>query len=121
MEDQANIEKIELNKMAPTAKGNYLSKEVIEGVNVYLDNDVPKEYENEWELSELTRSIQDARKKKNLNPKDRVKVKIGCSDKAFIEKYKDRIEEATSSIVEVVSLDEASKEKLIVREVSFSF
>jgi len=120
MEDQINVEKVEIVKNEP--KEDFSSKKVNDNVFVYLDKEIPSSYNEEWERSELTRAIQDLRKKKNLNPKDKVSIKISCSDKSFLVSNKEKIENATSSTLVIVEhgvIDE-NTQKLINREVSFS-
>ncbi|MEI8364698.1 MAG: class I tRNA ligase family protein, partial [archaeon] len=121
MEDMINVERIELVKNDP--KGNFLSKEINENLVIYLDQDIPGSYQEEWERSELTRVIQDARKKMNLNPKDKTTLKISCNDKDFLIRNKQKIEEATSTTLDIQDHGKINEntQKLIEKEISFSF
>ncbi len=121
MEDMINVERIELVKNDP--KGNFLSKEINDDLVVYLDQDIPDTYNDEWERSELTRAIQDARKKMNLNPKDKVTLKISSDDKEFLIRNKEKIEDATSTTLDVLDHGaiKDNTQKLIEKEISFSF
>jgi len=120
MEDQANVEKVEIVRNDP--KGDFATKVVNDNISIYLDLDVPESYKEDWERSELTRAIQDLRKKNNLNPKDKVNLNISCSDKSFLVNNKEKIEEATSSVLVVQEHGtiQDNTQKLIDREFSFS-
>jgi len=117
----ANIKEVILEKEKPS--GNFEESQISEECFIYLDLNLPEGLEEEWELSELTRAIQAQRKKNNLTPSQVVDLKISCSDKSFLEKNKEAIEQATSTILEIKDFDESSidKQKLIEREVYFSF
>ncbi|MFA5746073.1 MAG: isoleucine--tRNA ligase [archaeon] len=119
--NMANVKVVLLQEDVP--KGNYEEGKVSETLSIYLDLDIPKGLEEEWELSELTRAIQSERKKNNLTPSQVVSLNIACSDIAFIESNKAAIETGTSTKLSVVPFDASntSKQKLIEREVYFSF
>ena len=119
--NMANVKVVVLQTEVP--KGNFEEGKVTETLSIYLDLDIPKGLEEEWELSELTRAIQSERKKNNLTPSQVVTLNIACSDKAFIETNKQAIEAGTSTKLSVVPFDEnnTSKQKLIEREIYFSF
>ncbi|MCX6801131.1 MAG: isoleucine--tRNA ligase [Candidatus Diapherotrites archaeon] len=70
---------------------------------VYLKVSASPEMKEEWELSELLRQIQDARKKAGLSPGEKVKLEIECGDKKFLEKNRKKIEEKTSAEMVFVS------------------
>jgi len=118
--DMTNISKVIILKEKPN--GNFLSKEISKEVTVYLDKEISKDHKEIWEVSELTRLIQDKRKKSNLNPNDKIDLKISCDDLSFLKNNKEKIETATNSnLIILDNLDLENKLKLIEREVSFSF
>jgi isoleucyl-tRNA synthetase len=119
IEDMVNIENV---SFSIDKKEDIPSKEVLTDVFVSIKDNVDPSYKDIWEVSELTRLIQSERKKKKLNPNDKVSLKISCTDKSFILENKEKIEEATNTLLDI--LDEVSsdsKHKLIEREISFSF
>jgi isoleucyl-tRNA synthetase len=119
IEDMANIENVSFSNNAPD---NMPSKEVLKDVSVYINENIDSSYKEVWEVSELTRLIQSERKKQKLNPNDKVSLKISCSEKDFLEKNKQKIEEATNTVLDILDdLSEDNKQKLIEREVSLSF
>jgi len=119
--NMANIKVVVLQTEVP--KGNFEEGKISETLSIYLDLDIPNGLEEEWELSELTRAIQSERKKNNLTPSQVVGLEIACSDTAFIESNKEAIEAGTSTKLSVVSFEASnpSKQKLIEREIYFSF
>jgi len=119
--NMANIKVVVLQTTPP--KGNFEEGKVSDNLSIYLDNDLPAGLEDEWELSELTRAIQAERKKNNLTPSQVVTLHISCSDKSFLESNKTAIEAGTSTKLSIVAFDanSTSKQKLIEREVYFSF
>ncbi|HRT02695.1 MAG TPA: isoleucine--tRNA ligase [Candidatus Diapherotrites archaeon] len=121
LEQMLNVNEIVI--LGTPLKNNFVSKVVSENVKVYLDKDISSEYKDIWEKSELTRIIQDTRKKKQLNPKDKIKIQIGCSDNSFLEKYKTDIENSTNSVLEIVNISQipGNKQTLISRDVCFLF
>ena len=70
---------------------------------VYLKISATPELKDEWELSELMRLIQDARKKAGIVPGQKVVLEIECNDKAFLVKHKKKIEEKTSTKILLVT------------------
>jgi valyl-tRNA synthetase len=121
MKDMINVDKVELLKYEP--KGNFISKALNDNITIYLDQDIPSNYQEEWERSELTRVIQDARKKMNLSPKNEVILKISCDDKEFLIRNKEKIEEGTSTTLDIQEHKRIkdNTQKLIEKEISFSF
>jgi isoleucyl-tRNA synthetase len=91
-----NVKRVRVSKTKP--KGNFASKEFSKEITVHLSTDTTG-LENEWELSELTRRIQAMRKEKGFHPSDKVKLKIACSDKGFLKKFKKRIEKETNTVL----------------------
>jgi valyl-tRNA synthetase len=118
IEDMANIEQVSFSS---SSLDGVPFKEVLKDVFIYIDDKIDDSYKDIWEVSELTRLIQSQRKKNSLNPGDKVSLKISCNDVSFLEKNKQKIEEATNTFLEIVSLLDGEKQKLIEREVSFSF
>jgi len=70
----------------------------------------------EWELMELRRRIQEMRKTAKLNPNQIATLEISCSDKNFIEKYKNEIEKNTSTKIKYVQPNNKKTEKIIEKE-----
>ncbi len=108
--DSANVKKFAESKSEP--KGKYASKDFGEG-KIYLNVDAGTELKEEWELMELRRRIQDARKQLKLNPSDVVKMELNCSDKKFVQKYAREIEDGTGT--KIVS-GTGKMEKVLDRE-----
>jgi isoleucyl-tRNA synthetase len=120
IEDMANIEKV--NFKTSFESSEFTKKEVNKDISIYLKKEVDVKYKNIWEVSELTRLIQSERKKKALNPKDNVSLKISCDDVFFIEQNKTLIEETTNTTLVVSSeIDLNIAITLIERKVIFSF
>jgi len=119
--NMTNIKEVVLHTTAP--KGNFEEGKIHDSLSIYLDLDIPKGIEDEWELSELTRAIQADRKKNNLTPSQIVSLNIACSDIAFLESNREIIETATSTKLSIVPFNpnNTSKQKLIERDVYFSF
>jgi len=105
-----NVKEVKVEKTAP--KGKFAMKEIGK-FKAYLNLEEDKELKEEWELAELTRKIQDLRKKEKLNPHKIIPLELGSSDKEFLEKYKDNIEDATNTKIEI---KEGEMEKLLERE-----
>jgi isoleucyl-tRNA synthetase len=120
IKEMANVESVEV--LEKVSDSSLAVKEVVKDVFVFIDKEVPLEYQEVWEVSELIRLVQSERKVQKLNPKDKVSLKISCDDASFLEKNKEKIEDATNTSLDI--LDRVSfenKQKLIEREVSFSF
>ena len=105
-----NVKKVSEAKTAP--KGEYAVKEIGK-IKVLLNTSADDTLKEEWELRELTRRIQDLRKKQRLNPHKTVEVFLGCSDAGFLQKYKKEIETETNTHV---TFKDGEKEKLLERE-----
>ncbi len=106
----SNVKKVLISSSQP--KGELVQKQ-LEGFTLYLRIDADEELKQEWELRELTRKIQDTRKKLNLNPTQIVQLNISCSDSDFLKKFGKEIEQDTNT---KISLKEGIKEKLLERE-----
>ncbi len=78
-----------------------------------LDTKADSELKGEWEFRELVRRIQAKRKEKGLTPKQKAILEMDCSDKAFIEKFKERIEKETNT---EIKFSKGTMEKLLERE-----
>lgn len=102
-----NVFEVEETKRKPA-----LTCKEFEGFTLCLDTTADSKLKDEWEFRELVRRIQAKRKEKGLVPKEKAVVKLWCSDKSFVERFKDRIEEETNSKVEFV---EGKGQKLIER------
>jgi len=117
----ALMKMVNVKKFATLAKGKDLSsdyavKDFGKG-KVYLLVKPTPELKEEWELSELLRLLQDARKKAGLIPGQKVVLELDSDDLAFIEKHKKKIEEKTSSEIRIVSGHKM--EKLVERSFGF--
>jgi len=84
---------------------------------IYLKVAASAELKEEWELSEIMRLVQDARKKAGLTPGQKVTLELACDDNGFVERHKKKLEEKTSTQIKLVS--GKSLEKLV--EKSFWF
>ncbi len=104
-----NVKEIVFVEPKKDISSDYVLKEV-SGSKVFLKVVASKELRDEWELSELIRKIQDARKKAGLKTGEVVKIDIECSDKEFLSKYKNFIEEKTSAKLNFVLGKETLKE-----------
>jgi isoleucyl-tRNA synthetase len=87
IEDMANVKEVKVEEVKE-------GKEIENG-KISLNTEITEEIKNEWLLSELTRNIQDARKKLNLEIKD--KIELYLPEEKFFEKNKQRIEGTTGS------------------------
>ena len=87
IEELTNIKEVKIEEVKE-------GKEIENG-KIYLDTQVTDEIKNEWLLSELIRSVQDSRKKMNLEIKD--KVNLYLPDEELFKKNKQRIEGSTGS------------------------
>lgn len=91
----------------------FVSKDFGKG-KIFLKTDASNQLREEWELSELLRLIQDARKKAGLSKGQIVELAFECSDKEFLNKFREKIEEKTSTQIKIVSGQKL--EKLVDRE-----
>ena len=120
IENMGNINQVIFSTEKPI--GNFISKESSSDLIIYLDKDISNDYKITWEVSELTRLIQDKRKKNKLNPNDKIDLEISSNDLDFLKNNKETIENTTNTnLIIQENLDPENKLKLIEREVSFSF
>lgn len=119
--NMTNIKEVEFK--TKILDGNYEESKISDTLSIYLDKDLPEGLEDDWELSELTRAIQAERKKNKLTPSQIVNLEISCSDTSFLENNRETIEKATSTKLSIVlfATNNQNKQKLIEREVYFSF
>ncbi len=110
-----NVQKISFEKVKESR--GFVVKEIDAKTKIALKISASAELKEEWELSELMRAIQDARKKSGLLTGQKVVVEIDCSNAKFIERNKKKIEEKTSSEIKLVS--GLKKEKLVEIEAGF--
>lgn len=117
---QTNIKEIDFSETKPKDKTKDSKYNDIE---IYLHTEIPIELEEEWELSELKRAIQSARKKNKLVPTQKVDLKISCDDRSFLEKHKTEIEQQTSTNLIIEDFDENKEDnkKLINKTINFYF
>ena len=106
----ANVKKF--TQTAKEPKGNYASKEFAGG-KIFLDKEAGAELKEEWELMELRRRIQDARKQAKLSPSQVVGLELACSDGKFLKKYKKQIEQETGT---KIVAGKGQMEKVLERE-----
>ena len=107
----ANVKKTSETTAAP--KGSYAEKSIDESTSLFLNTSTDNELEEEWELMELRRRIQEQRKQAKLMPQQKVDLHISCSDAAFLKKHSKQIEgDTNTSLV----LKEGKMEKLLKRE-----
>jgi isoleucyl-tRNA synthetase len=66
-------------------------KEVREGGEVELDTTITPELKEEGDMRDLVRTIQDLRKKAELNPSDRIVLTVPSEFAGLLEKYKEEI------------------------------
>ncbi len=66
-------------------------KEVVEGNEVELDTIITPELKEEGDMRDLVRTIQDLRKKAELNPNDRIVLTIPSVLEPLLEKYKEEV------------------------------
>jgi len=85
----------ELSNIKEVKIGEVEEGKEIENGKISLNMEITDEIKNEWLLSELIRSIQDARKKMNLEIKERVDLYLPEED--LFKKNKQRIEGMTGS------------------------
>jgi isoleucyl-tRNA synthetase len=89
IEELSNVKEVKIEEIKE-------GKEIENG-KISLDTKITDEIKNEWLLSELTRNIQDARKKMDLEIKDKIEVYLAEED--LFNKNKQRIEGLTGSKV----------------------
>jgi len=106
----SNVKKVREAKTRP--KGEYVSKEV-SGIKVFLNVSADTKLKEEWELRELVRRVQDARKQAKLHPSDKVVLEIASSDEKFLKKFKKQLEKETNTRIKK---GKGETEKLLERE-----
>ncbi len=111
-----NVKKFRMLKKGENPGLEFASKDFGKGI-VWLKVVADSHLKEEWELSELLRLIQDARKKSGLMPGQKVILELETDDKTFVEKHKNKIQEKTSTEIKYVS--GLKLEKLV--EKSFAF
>ena len=87
IEELANVKEVKVETL-PGGKE-------FENGKLALDTDITEEIKSEWLLSELVRSVQDARKQMKLDIKD--KVNLYLPDEKLFEENQKKIEASTSS------------------------
>jgi isoleucyl-tRNA synthetase len=118
LEKMVNVKKARMINGMEKFSDEFVSKDFGKG-KVWLKVSANNELKEEWELSELLRLIQDARKKSGLVPGQKVVLELACDDEGFIEKHGEKIEEKTSVKIKKVSSAGKKLEKLV--EKSFWF
>jgi len=111
--DSTNVKEFIETKTIPA--GKFAKKETEKG-QILLDIETDTQLKEEWELMELRRRIQEMRKTAKLNPNQIATLEISCSDKNFIEKYKNEIEKNTSTKIKYVQPNNKKTEKIIEKE-----
>ena len=107
-----NVKKVLMLKKGEAPSVGYAQKDFAKG-KLWLKVSASGALRGEWELSELLRNIQDARKKAGLKPGQKVVLELECDDKKFAEKYRERIEEKTST--KLIFVSGKKLEKLVDR------
>jgi isoleucyl-tRNA synthetase len=87
IEEMANVKDVKIEEIKEGRE--------IENGKLLLNTEITQEIKNEWLLSELTRNVQDARKKLNLEIKD--KIELYLPEEEWFEKNKQRTEGTTGS------------------------
>jgi isoleucyl-tRNA synthetase len=118
IEKLCNVKEVEHSAEEP--KGRFAEAEVGK-LKAFLCIEKDAALEEEWELRELIRKVQDARKKHAFKPKETVHAKIYCEDKAFLEKHKAAIERETNTVLSIEQSPAAKMEKLIKRHFTLEF
>lgn len=106
-----NVQSVVLDKKKPR-KGKYAEKAFAD-MRLFLNLEADSELREKWEMQELRRRIQEMRKQAKLQPGQKAKLRIACSDKQFLEKHRKEIEE--SSNVELLDTKKKLSEKLLER------
>jgi isoleucyl-tRNA synthetase len=109
-----NVKLVKWIREKPSGK---FASSALDDTSVFLDLET-KGLEEEWELQELRRRLQDERKKAGLLPSQKVNIMIATDDKAFIEKFRNALEEATNSGISVQEKPSGELEKLLKRSFS---
>ena len=112
LESSCNVQEVLFDCKKPR-KGKFAEKEVA-GARLFLNIEADEELRENWELQELRRKIQDLRKQAKLIPGQKAKLRIACSDPAFLEKHKKEIEESTTT--ELLDTKKKPEEKLFERK-----
>ena len=112
LESSCNVQEVLFDCKKPR-KGKFAEKEAA-GARLFLNIEADEELRENWELQELRRKIQDLRKQAKLTPGQKAKLRIACSDPAFLEKHKKEIEESTTT--ELLDTKKKPEEKLFERK-----
>ncbi len=105
-----NVKKVIESKEKPKGK---LAEKQLGKTTVYLNTETTTELQEEWELMELRRKVQEMRKQADFNPNQKAKLFLSCSDGKFVKKYWKEIEKSTNTkIVE----KKGTMEKLLNKE-----
>lgn len=110
----AKVKKLSESSKVPLGK-NWAKKEVSGEIVVFLDTSADESLKNEWELAELLRRVQEARKKAGLKPGQKASLLIECSDEKFLKEFGKKIEAQTSTEIRQ-GRPNAEREKLVERE-----
>ncbi len=79
-------------------RGDFVQKEIGENI-VYLEISVDNALQDEWELMELRRLIQDKRKQAGLVQGQMARLLIDCDDAQFLSKFGKEIEKQTGTVL----------------------
>ncbi len=109
-----NVKTARESKAAP--KGNYSVRDAA-GAKLHLCIEADEKLREEWELSELVRRVQAARKEAKLLPDQRARLRIASSDAIFLKKYTRHIEKETNTRIAQAKPSRAM-EKVLEREFS---
>jgi isoleucyl-tRNA synthetase len=96
-------------------------KEVVVGGNeVKLDTELTEDLKKEGIARDIIRSIQDARKKENLNPNDVIKIVMCTDKKEIVDEYMEMIKSPTGVTEISYSEDKQAYQVEMEGETSFS-
>jgi len=95
----AKMVNVKQAKVVSSAVDGNIALKSVDGAEAYLDLGVTPEMEEQWELAELLRKIQDLRKKSNLQPGKKAKLSLDSNDEKFLKKYSKTIESETSTSI----------------------
>ena len=93
---------------------------VVEGVEVKLDTEMTEDLKKEGIARDIIRSIQDARKKENLNPSDVIKLIMNTDKKEIVDEYMEMVKAPTGVTEISYSGDKQTYPVEVEGETSFS-
>ncbi|MBI2597900.1 MAG: hypothetical protein HYW50_01760 [Candidatus Diapherotrites archaeon] len=107
-----NVKKVVETSALP--KGNFAQKQFGE-TEVFLELQTDKKLKEEWERTELRRTIQEQRKQQNFSPNQKITLFIDSADKKFLKKFKKQLERETNTKI-LLFKKTGKMEKILERE-----